>query len=402
MVVPYELPDRWLKYDRWAIADALADAKAAILAMSTMPYQRAWAERLQEIELKREVAGTSRIEGAAFTERELELAISARADVTDLTRSQRQARAAMQAYQWLGAYPSDRKIDLDLVKEIHRRMVTGCDDDRCPPGEFRGGGQNVTFGRPPHRGVEGGPECEKSLRRLLESVETEFKAHDPLVQALALHYHFAAMHPFLDGNGRTARALEALMLRRAQLKDTLFIAMSNYYYDEKTNYLTAMSQVRQGQFDLTPFLKFALAGIASQTKRLLGEIRAHVQKSLFREVMGRLFGRLHSTRKRALASRQVKILERLLELEAPIEFQDLHALVERDYAGLKSPWRAFARDIVGLIEIEAVTGKREGPDNTPRLMIWVRLEWATEITDTEFYKNIGKLSQAKTRFVLGR
>ena len=38
------------------------------------------------------------------------------------------------------------------------------------------------------------------------------------------------MHPFVDGNGRTARALEALMLQRAGLRDSSFIAMSNYYY----------------------------------------------------------------------------------------------------------------------------------------------------------------------------
>jgi Fic family protein len=45
------------------------------------------------------------------------------------------------------------------------------------------------------------------------------------------------MHPFLDGNGRTARALEAFILQKVGLKDSLFIAMSNYYYEEKNEYL---------------------------------------------------------------------------------------------------------------------------------------------------------------------
>ena len=52
------------------------------------------------------------------------------------------------------------------------------------------------------------------------------------------------MHPFLDGNGRTARALEALMLQRTGLRDTLFIAMSNYYYEHKINYLNALNDTR--------------------------------------------------------------------------------------------------------------------------------------------------------------
>jgi Fic family protein len=40
---------------------------------------------------------------------------------------------------------------------------------------------------------------------------------------------FAAMHPFADGNGRTARALEALLLQRAGLREACFIPMSNYF-----------------------------------------------------------------------------------------------------------------------------------------------------------------------------
>ena len=94
----------------------------------------------------------------------------------------------------------------------------------------------------------------------MKAVQQEFPQHDLLIQALALHYHFAALHPFLDGNGRTARAVEALMLQRAGLRDSLFIAMSNYYYDEKEAYLTKLKEVREREHDLTPFLHFGLKG----------------------------------------------------------------------------------------------------------------------------------------------
>ncbi len=93
MVIRYQLPEPWLRYDKLAIAPALTEAKAAILALAAVPYQRAWADAMQEMELKREVAGTSRIEGAEFTEREFEEAVAPRASA-DMTRSQRQARAA--------------------------------------------------------------------------------------------------------------------------------------------------------------------------------------------------------------------------------------------------------------------------------------------------------------------
>jgi Fic family protein len=400
MAVLYGLPENWIKYDRAAIADELTNAKAALLSLSAIPYQRSWAEKLQEMELKREVAGTSKIEGAEFTDKELEQAISGKADEKDMTRSQKQARAAINTYRWISSLPSDRMIDDALVKEIHRRIVTGCDDDHCAPGLLRSGGQNVTFGRPLHRGVEGGQECEQALRRLLGALNQEFVSHDSLIQALALHYHFGAMHPFLDGNGRTARALEALMLQRAQMKDTLFIAMSNYYYDEKAAYLKALSDVRERNFDLTPFLRFGLIGIASQTKRLLREIRTHVEKSLFRDVMGRMYGRLRSTRKRALADRQIEILSTLLDLDNPIEYRDLYKILAEHYSGLREPVRAFVRDLNGLSAINAILVLMEGERETARFMVSVRPQWATEITETDFYREINKLPQAKTKLII--
>ena len=91
------------------------------------------------------------------------------------------------------------------------------------------------------------------------------------------------------------------MLQRTGLRDTLFIAMSNYYYEEKSAYLTALSDTRQGQHDLTPFLKFALKGVETQCRRLLAEIREQVAKALFRNTVTDLFGRLKSPRSRVPA-----------------------------------------------------------------------------------------------------
>jgi hypothetical protein len=61
--------------------------------------------------------------------------------------------------------------------------------------------QNVTFGRPRDRGVEGGPDCTQMFKRPITALNQEFQAHDSLIQALALHYHFGTKHPFHDGNG---------------------------------------------------------------------------------------------------------------------------------------------------------------------------------------------------------
>ncbi len=314
MVIRYEMPSDWIRYDVRQLIDSLTDAKAAVISLTTIPYQRRWLDTLQDLQLKREVAGTSRIEGAEFTDRELDAALRETPEQL-LTRSQRQAHAAVQTYRWIAKLEDDRPVTTDLICEVHRRIVLGADDDHCEPGKIRRADENVSFGAPVHRGVEGGERCREAFARLGEAMQREFRAHDPLIQALALHYHFASVHPFLDGNGRTARAVEALLLQRCGLRETLFIAMSNYYYDEKTSYLSALSAARAGDHDLTPFLQFGLRGIASQCKRLFAEIRFHVSKELFRTFMYDLFGRLKTPRRRVIAERQLKTLLLFLKQE---------------------------------------------------------------------------------------
>ncbi len=396
MTISYEKPDSFLIYDKLRVFEQLLEAKASVLALTTLPYQRMWAESLQEMELKREVAGTSKIEGADFTEREFDEALDEDASEGGMTRSQRQARAAIGTYRWIGRLDENVPITADLVKDIHRRMVTGCDDDHCQPGAFRGNGENVTFGRPRHRGVEGGVLCEKTFNQLIASVQTEFRGHDPIIQALAFHFHFGSMHPFQDGNGRTARALEALMLRRASLKETLFVSMSNYYYDEKEGYLNALSSVRKNRYDLTDFLIFGLTGVAAQCKRLLKEVNKHVAKSLFRDVMGQMYLRLLSTRKRALAERQMAILDKLLDLDRVIEYRDLYTILEARYNKLSRPMIAFVRDLNHLSSLNAIMVRNNNND----LNVELRLEWGTEITKTSFYEELEKLPKAKTRLMV--
>ncbi|NUM53098.1 MAG: Fic family protein [Candidatus Hydrogenedentes bacterium] len=393
MAIPYLHPTDWCKYLPAAILAPLTTAKAAVLSLTTIPYQRSWAERLQQIQLKREIAGTSRIEGADFTERELDAALSD--DLDELsTRSQRQAAAAVRAYRWIASLPNDYPIDRGTILEVHRLIVTNADDDHCPPGTLRGHDQNVTFGSPRHRGVEGGRECETAFNTYCGALTKQMAEHDPLVRALAAHYHFAAMHPFLDGNGRTARAIEALLLQRCGLRDTLFIAMSNYYYEEKNAYLRALAEVRANDNDLTPFLIFGLHGIELQCRRLLDEIRINVSKALFRNQMYDLFNRLKSTRKRVIAERQIKMLTLLLEQDMLVD--DFCEATLPLYSALKNPDKAWYRDMSMLFELKAIDGERTASGTK----IFARLEWPTEITETEFFRIVNEMPKAKSHSFL--
>jgi Fic family protein len=390
VAIRYEKPCDWITYDSKAILQPLTGAKAAILALRQMPCQRSWADKLQHLQLKREVAGTSRIEGAEFTEKELDAALKETPGQLH-TRSQRQAAAAVAAYRWIAKLPADQVVDDALIRDVHRRFVTGCDDDHCPPGKLRALDQNVTFGAPRHRGVDGGAPCAEAFRLLVDAIRTTYREHDPLVQALAMHYHLAAMHPFLDGNGRTARAIEALMLQRLGLRDSLFIAMSNHYYEEKTAYLQALTEARAGGHDLTPFLVFALKGVELQCQRLFAEIRLHVVKALYRNTVTDLFSRLESPRKRVMSKRHVQLLYLMLD-DPEIKLANLIEKTRSFYA-LKNPQKALFRDLNYLIRLRAIRATKlpddEGYSFSPNL------EWPTQITETEFFKRVKDMPKGK-------
>lgn len=401
-MIKYKTPTRWIHYDKAAIVEELAEAKGAIIALKTIPFQRRWVEALQAMQLKLEVAGTSKIEGADFSGAELEIAMRETPQQL-LTRSQRQAHAAMQTYKWIPTIPNDMPITKDLICQVHAKIITGADDDHCGPGLIRGQDQNVHFGSPQHRGAAGGGECNDAFDKLVDAVQKGFRQHDVLIQALALHYHFAAMHPFADGNGRTARALEALLLQRAGMRDSTFIAISNFYYDEKPSYLAALAAVRELDYDLTPFLKLGLRGIAVQSQRLANEIRQHVSREVFRSLMHDLFGRLQTKRKRVIAKRQLALLEHLLTF-TEVEWHAFYKDIFKLYSDVKNPTKAMIRDVNHLVTLGAITFRQEVSTKKGKagaLVLWARMEWPTEITETEFFHKISALPRAKEQlFVL--
>ena len=383
---PYAPPSQWIRYDKTAILDRLVEAKTAAGTLRRLPYLPQWIEEVRQEQLRLEAAGTSRIEGAEFTPQEESEALTPEsANHTDLTYSQRQLRAADTAYRWMSSQPSDRPVNREFVLEVHRRIVTGCEDDHCEPGALRGHGRNVTFGSPRCRGAEGGKYCSDAFNDLCSAIHKEFSAHDPIIQAMAAHYHIGAMHPFDDGNGRTARAIEAFMLRRAGVNDHVMVSISNYYYNHKDEYLGALFESRQQRHDLTAFLQFALPAVTDRCNAVAEEILLHHKRSLFREFAGALFGQLRNPRRRLLAERQIEILEVLLH-NPSVDLRDFFTRALPYYRDLKHQERALARDLIALLDLGAVTFSND--------QIWVNLEWPYRVSQSELLERYEKMPSA--------
>ena len=371
----YAPPRRWIHYDKVAILEQLVEAKTASGVLRQLPYLPQWIETVHQEQLRLEAAGTSRIEGAEFTPQEENEALAPDSkDSTELTYSQRQLRAAEAAYKWVDSQPQDRPVNREFVLEVHRRIVTGCEDDHCEPGALRGFEHNVTFGSPRCRGAGGGDGCRDAFDALCNAIGGEFREHDGIIQAMASHYHIGAMHPFGDGNGRTARALEAFMLKKAGVNDRVMVSLSNYYYNHKEEYLGALFESRQVGHDLTPFLRFALPAVAERCNVVAGQILLNHKRVLFREFARSLFGQLRSPRRRVLAERQLQMLETLLDSPS-IEPGDFFRRILAHYQNLKHPDRAQVRDLIGLFDLGAVVFN----DNH----VSINMEWPQQFSRSE-------------------
>ena len=185
------------------------------------------------------------------------------------------------------------------------------------------------------------------------------------------------------------------MLQRSGLTDHLFIAMSNYYYDEKTGYLSALSAVKRPDYDLTPFLAFGLKGIKIQCERLFKEIRWHVTKSIFINTMHDLFGRLQTKRKSVIAKRHIQILNLLLQRDE-VPLPDVFTMTEHIYKDLKAGGKARVRDLIHLLNVGAVTMRSEKiSEKEFKNFMAVNLDWPKEITQSGFMERAKKMPRAK-------
>jgi len=84
----------------------------------------------------------------------------------------------------------------------------------------------------------------------------------PVLLSGISHYEFVRIHPFIDGNGRTARALATLILYLKGFDTKRFFALDDYYNEDRDRYYAALQTVDQKTLDTTQWLEYFCEGVA--------------------------------------------------------------------------------------------------------------------------------------------
>ncbi|WP_019742684.1 protein adenylyltransferase Fic [Neisseria meningitidis] len=133
------------------------------------------------------------------------------------------------------------------------------------------------------------PEGEETIHGKLANWERfihESGDLDPLIIMAAAHYQFEAIHPFTDGNGRTGRILNSLLLIEKGLLDLPILYLSRYIIENRADYYRLLLGVTERQ-DWESWIIYILDGVADTAdwtvakidaiRRLFEQTRQHIR-----------------------------------------------------------------------------------------------------------------------------
>ena len=139
------------------------------------------------------------------------------------------------------------------------------------------------------------PEGQKLLISKLDNWAAfmrEATAIDPLVRMAIQHYQFEAIHPFVDGNGRTGRILHIPLRVDQGLLDSPIMYLSRYIIQTKAAYYRLLQAVTKEQ-DWASWILFILDGVEETCKWTTDKIKSI--RELMEHTAGFVQGRLPKT-----------------------------------------------------------------------------------------------------------
>ena len=284
------------------IVRLLARIQAAREVIVNSPLIPAWEKQLQREALIKQTHHTTSIEGNPLTLEEVGLVIEGK-EVLAHEKDKKEIQNYVDVLKYIDSLPEYETISEELLLIIHRLTAKDIlpDDSagnyrkvRVIVGDPKTG--KVTY-TPPGPGEV--PELTKALVGWLNSED----ALDlmPAMQAGIAHHELARIHPFVDGNGRTARALATLILTKRGFDTRRFFALEEYYNKDRPSYYSALSSADEGGRNLTEWLEYFLFGIAVEISRVEKTVLKLSSDRSLRDKFGQV----------GLSSRQIKAVEYL-------------------------------------------------------------------------------------------
>ena len=245
---------------------------------ANLPIDPTHAEWLRRRAWVRTIHGTARIEGNTASDMEVEALLGGESATKVSDKEAREIIGSRDALTLVDELAAQHVApDEAVIREIHRRVLWG-QSPLLTPGEYRRGENRVVDaeGDPVFR-TPGSGDVPERMRQLATWLATATDRHAPPVVAALTHLEFVAIHPFNDGNGRTARALARMILLRHGYALGGLVSLDAQLDLDRSAYFTAIREAI-GQdyvpgYDATPFARYFVRSITRSADHVLARLR---------------------------------------------------------------------------------------------------------------------------------
>jgi len=273
---------------------AIAESKAVIERAKIMPQQEL---KLRRRALIRMTHSSTAIEGNRLNANQVEALLAQKkidAPQRDIYEVQNYLKALKYAEKIVKTgQPITEKVLLNIHKLVTNRTLL---QEQC--GHYRKTRVFVVRQRSgfPDEIVYTGPVANKVpelCKNLLHWIaENERKEINPVIVAGVVHQEIAAIHPFADGNGRTARALATLMLYKLGYDFRRLFALEDYYNSDRQAYYKAINigeNYEERRVDFTPWLEYFVKGFKEEIDNVRSAVATLSGRKINKNIKSQVF-----------------------------------------------------------------------------------------------------------------
>ena len=274
--------------------------------LASLKLPKKFLDRLASEKEKKEAYYSSHIEGAVTS---LEVALlhlnkPSRKDYGD--ESLQMIVNNKDALEYIRRH-SSKPFSHEMICELHKVLVRNTHKNRpITIGAYRKGPIYVVNGQ--GQVVYEGPAAS-AVGDMMDSyvgwLNGTAEMH-PLLKAALAHLYFVHVHPFDDGNGRSARALSNLYLLKQDYQFINFLSPSDYFDHHRSEYYRAIQNAEAHDSDATFFILYYLKALAEQLRNVQAEIQKEGKVKDIRDL-------LSSKVQARLDKKQLKALQWMLE-----------------------------------------------------------------------------------------
>lgn len=317
-------------------------------------------QELHNLYLAKGVHATTAIEGNTLSEKEVNQRIKGKLDLPPSREylGKEVDNVVMGCNKIVKNLLSGGSVDLsvDEIKEFNKTILENLSlDEDTVPGDIRR--HEVGVGR-----YKGAPaeDCEYLTRRMCDWLNREeFKKEDSfgILRAILAHLYIAWIHPFGDGNGRTARLIEFKILLLHKVPSSAAHLLSNHYNLTRDEYYRQFDYASKSGGDVVPFINYAIQGFIDGLKEQLEVIRSEQLRITWRNFIYDSF----KDRTGLANERKRKLVLDMSEKFTMISFKEIRHISPRiaEFYAVKKD-RTIRRDLDDLISMGLIKKEKSG------------------------------------------